>query len=249
MQKRAVERALADVASFADPEASLEQYPTPTDVAAHLCHVAAMRGDVADALVVDLGAGTGRLALAAALYEPAAVVGVEFDADALATARRNERRVDPPTPVWWLRADASRSPLCLGGLDGLEDLGDLGDLDGLEDLGERQSDTTDDEEATTPARVTVVANPPFGAQTGNEHADRAFLETVAATAGECSLPVVSYTLHNEGSASFVESFVEDAGGRVTDAFAVTLDLNAQFAHHTADRVQIQTELFRVAWTD
>lgn len=223
MQKRAVERALADVASFADPEASLEQYPTPTDVAAHLCHVAAMRGDVADALVVDLGAGTGRLALAAALYEPAAVVGLELDPDALATARRNERRVDPPTPVWWLRADASRSPLCFGEFDG--------------------------ERAITPASVTVVANPPFGAQTGNEHADRAFLETVAATAGNCSLPVVSYTLHNEGSASFVESFVEDAGGRVTDAFAVTLDLDAQFAHHTADRVQIQTELFRVVWTD
>ena len=205
MSKRALEGKLAVVAGFTDPTAALEQYPTPPDIAAHVVHLADLRGDVAGRTVVDLGAGTGMFALGAALRGAARVVGVELDRDALDVARANERRVGARTPVHWIHGDATRAPLCLDG------------------------------------PVTVLMNPPFGAQSGNEHADRRFLESVATFAD------VSYSLHNAGSEEFVESFVADAGGEVTDAFRATFALDHQFDHHTAERRELDAEVYRIEW--
>jgi putative methylase len=89
--------------------------------------------------------------------------------------------------------------------------------------------------------TTVVMNPPFGAQSGNEHADRAFLETAAEIAD------VSYSIHNEGSESFVESFAADNGGEVTHAFRAEFELPRQFDHHTDESRTIDAEVFRVEW--
>ncbi|WP_338728351.1 METTL5 family protein [Haladaptatus sp. DJG-WS-42] len=110
--KRALEQQLAVVAGFERPKASLEQYRTPPDLAAHLIHIADLQGDVEDRLVVDLGTGTGMLALAAALRGPTRVVGVDVDPKPLQTARENRRRVGTRTDIEWVNADATRLPLC-----------------------------------------------------------------------------------------------------------------------------------------
>ena len=94
---------------------------------------------------------------------------------------------------------------------------------------------------TTTERTTVVMNPPFGAQHGNEHADRAFLETAAQVAD------VSYSIHNAGSREFVEAFAADHGGDVTHAFEATFDLDRQFDFHDEDQKQLRTEVYRIVW--
>ena len=203
--KSALAQQLGVVAGFDDPRAPLEQYRTPPEVAASLVHTADLQGDIEGRTVVDLGCGTGMLALAAALRGPERVIGLDLDPDPLSTALANERRVASTTSVEWLRADATRAPLC------------------------------------PPAPVTVVMNPPFGAQSGNEHADRAFLETTADIAS------VSYSIHNAGSREFVESFASDNGGEVTHAFGVELDLPRQFDFHEADSETIDAEAFRIRW--
>lgn len=205
MNKRQLAQQLAVVAGFDDPRAALEQYPTPPELAATLVHTADLQGDIEDRLVVDLGTGTGMLALGAALRSPSEVVGVDVDPDPLATARRNQRRVGTTTPISWVLADATRAPLC-------------------------------PDEPTT-----VLMNPPFGAQTGNEHADRAFLETVSEIAD------VSYSVHNEGSREFVESFAADAGGEVTSAYEATIDLPRQFEFHDEESKALTVEVYRVEW--
>jgi putative methylase len=202
--RRRLAQELGVVAGFEDPVAALEQYHTPPDLAAHIVHVADLRGDVEDETVLDLGCGTGMLALGAALRSPARVVGVELDADALGTARQNERRVGARADVAWVRGDATRLPL-------------------------------------DPPPCTVLMNPPFGAQDGNEHADRAFLATAAEVAR------VSYSVHNAGSQEFVESFAADNGGEVTDAFRAELELPHQFDHHEAEAGVVDAEVFRVRW--
>ena len=203
--KSALAQQLGVVAGYADPRADLEQYRTPPELAAHLVHRADLHGDVQDRTVVDLGCGTGMLALGAALRGPDTVVGVDIDPDPLSTARDNERKVGSTTSVSWVRADAARAPLC------------------------------------PPADTTVVMNPPFGAQSGNEHADRAFLETAAEIAS------VSYSLHNEGSEEFVEAFAADHGGDVTHAFAAAFDLPNQFEFHDEASRAITAELYRIEW--
>ncbi|WP_284009647.1 METTL5 family protein [Haloarcula pelagica] len=205
--KSALAQQLAVVAGFDDPRASLEQYRTPPDLAAHLVHTADLQGDLDGRTVVDLGCGTGMLALGAALRGPDTVVGLDIDAAPLSTARDNERKVGSTTSVSWVRADATVPPLC-----------------------------------PPVEETTVVMNPPFGAQADNEHADRAFLETAAA------LSSVSYSVHNEGSQSFVEAFAEDNGGRVTHAFQTAFELPRQFEFHEADRSEITVEVYRVEWT-
>ncbi|WP_327052482.1 METTL5 family protein [Halomicrococcus gelatinilyticus] len=211
MTKRALERRLAAVADFDEPRVDLEQYATPADLAAHLVHLADVHGDVAGRTVVDLGTGTGVLALGAATRDPVRVVGLDADRAALRAARDNERRVDPAVAVEWLRGDATRPPLCL-------------------------------DDRRIPAQdVTVLMNPPFGAQRGNEHADRAFLDATA------SLADVSYSIHNEGSQGFVEAFADDRGGEVTHAFRAELPLERQFAFQREERRVLDAEVFRVEW--
>mgnify|MGYP000073689195 CR=1 FL=1 len=206
MGKRALAERLHGLAGFRDPDLSLEQYPTPPDLAAHLLHLADLQGDIAGRTVLDLGAGTGVLALAAACRDPTRVLAIERDAGALAVARENEHAVAPGTPIDWLRADAERAPL------------------------------------RPEAVETVVMNPPFGAQSGNEGADRAFLRTAASVAS------VSYSIHNAGSRNFVESFAADEGGTVTHAFAAEFDLPRLYDHHEREREAIEVELFRIEWS-
>jgi putative methylase len=205
MGKRALAERLHGLTGFTDPDIELEQYPTPPDLAAHLLHLADLQGDIAGRSVLDLGTGTGMLALAAACRAPARVIGLERDADALSIARENERSVAPETPVDWVRADATRAPLA------------------------------DDSVST------VVTNPPFGARSGNEGIDRAFLQTAAAVSS------VSYSIHNAGSQSFVESFVADEGGKVTHAFAAAFEVPRLYEHHERERAEIDVELFRIVW--
>lgn len=110
MNRRALERRLESVAGFADPRVEWEQYPTPAPLAAHLVHLAALQGDL-DRPVIDLGTGTGMLALGARLVGATDVAGIDRDPAALTVARENARRVDAPG-VAWLLGDGRRPPLC-----------------------------------------------------------------------------------------------------------------------------------------
>jgi putative methylase len=224
MDKAALERRLSRVEGFADPRLDLEQYPTPADLAAHLVHLAGVQGDLAGRTVVDLGTGTGMLALGTAFRGPARVLALDRDPAALAQARENERRVGGAdasaessgasatelTEIEWLLADATRAPLCV----------------------------SDDRHH---GETTVLMNPPFGAQAGNEHADRAFLATASDVAA------VSYSIHNAGSREFVEAFADDEGGEVTRAFRAELALPRQFGHQTSETEAIDAEVFRIQW--
>ncbi len=90
--------------------------------------------------------------------------------------------------------------------------------------------------------TTVLMNPPFGAQRGNAHADRAFLRTAA------DIATVSYSLHNAGSEGFIASFAETHEGCVTDAMGVSFDLERQFSFHEAEETVVEAELYRIVWS-
>ncbi|MFB6138784.1 MAG: METTL5 family protein [Halobacteriaceae archaeon] len=215
MDRRTLERRLEDVRGFADPDVAREQYRTDPAVAAHLLHRAAMAGDLAGRTVVDLGAGTGMLAVGAALLGARRVVALEVDPPAVAVGRENAARLlnggatrgggpAADATVEWVLADAAALPLSLGG-------------------------------------VTVLANPPFGAQDGHAGADRPFLDAAAAIAA------VSYTVHNAGSRDFVEAYAGERGGAIEAAFALRLDVARQFDFHDAKTETVPAEAYRIEW--
>lgn len=109
--RRTLAKRLGVVAGFDDPRVELEQYPTPPELAAHIVHVADLQGDLAGRTVVDLGTGTGMLALAAALRGAELVVGVELDRDPLATAVGNEDKIGTSSEIEWIQGDATRAPV------------------------------------------------------------------------------------------------------------------------------------------
>ena len=203
VSKRRLERRLADLESFRDPRVSLEQYPTPPGLAATLVHRAALEGDLTRT-VVDLGAGTGLLSIAAAFHAPDRVVGLEIDPAAIRIAQENETDSEPPISIDWIRGDATDAPLC------------------------------------PPSRVTVVMNPPFGAQRSSR-GDRGFLLTASRIA------TVSYSIHNAGSRNFIEALARDYGGSVTHAFAAEIELDRQYPFHSRDERAIDVEVYRIEW--
>lgn len=200
--RRQLARELERVEGFADPRLELEQYATPAEVAASIVHEADLRGDL-ERPVVDLGAGTGMLAVGAALRGAAPVVGLDLDASALRRLRANADRLD--AGVQAVAGDVDARPLC----------------------------------PTDP--VTVLMNPPFGAQRGRRGADRPFLEAAAAVAA------VSYSVHNAGSRAFLEAVVGDLGGEITHRYRATVRLPRRFGHHTSATAEVAADVVRVRW--
>lgn len=111
MQKRLarkidLERLLAKVEPHHTPKPSLEQYTIPTTVAATMLWIAAyVNDDLVGRTVLDLGCGTGRLALGAAFLGAAYVVGVDIDKTAVSAAYENSLRLDLKEKVQWIVAD------------------------------------------------------------------------------------------------------------------------------------------------
>jgi putative methylase len=111
LQKRLVrkldlEKAVAQVAPHPSPKAYLEQYPVSPEVAAEILFTATyIYNDICDKRVIDLGCGTGRLAIAAALLGAKEVVGVDIDKIAIKQAAMNAEKLHVKTKTSWIITD------------------------------------------------------------------------------------------------------------------------------------------------
>jgi putative methylase len=87
VRKLDLERFLSQVPPHPSPQASLEQYSVSEAVAATMLYLAAYTNDdIVGKAVLDLGCGTGRLALGAAFLGVRSVVGVDIDKVAVRSA-------------------------------------------------------------------------------------------------------------------------------------------------------------------
>lgn len=111
--KQTLVQALTPLEGFPSPDPALEQYPTPPELAATILHRATLTNDITNQSVIDLGTGTGILAIGAALARASRVIGIDIDPDALAVATENTTRIDPGLPIDWVNADATSPPICI----------------------------------------------------------------------------------------------------------------------------------------
>ena len=106
VRKRDLERALSEIEANPHPKAYLEQYTTPSTVAAEALYLAAyVYDDIIDKTVVELGCGTGRLAVGAALLGAKEVFGVDLDGDAVRIAKRNAEQMGFKDNTHWIVGD------------------------------------------------------------------------------------------------------------------------------------------------
>ena len=89
--KRQLEIMLSKLKILETPTLRLEQYPVSAEAAAELLYMAGFEHDDLEGRIIDLGTGTGRLAIGASLMGSAHVVGVDVDARALELARENAK--------------------------------------------------------------------------------------------------------------------------------------------------------------
>jgi putative methylase len=99
-------RRIEAVPLFAHPRPELEQVVTPAEAAADLLGTAMRSVGLQEASVADLGCGTGRLAIGAALLGAAPVVGVDADPAPLELARAAAAAAG--VSVTWVPSDAAQ---------------------------------------------------------------------------------------------------------------------------------------------
>jgi len=111
MQKRLVrkldlEGAISEIEPHPMPKAHLEQYTIPSEVAAEILFIATyVYNDIIDKTVVDLGCGTGRLAIGAALLGARQTFGVDVDKVAVKVAQKNAERRNVKEKTNWIVAE------------------------------------------------------------------------------------------------------------------------------------------------
>jgi len=94
VRKRDLERALSEIEVNPLPKAYLEQYATPSNVAADILYLAAyVYDDIIDKTVMELGCGTARLSIGAALLGAKEVFGVDLDKIAVSVAKENAEKM------------------------------------------------------------------------------------------------------------------------------------------------------------
>lgn len=90
LSKRQLEVKLGKLKTLESPQLRLEQYPVSPEVAAELLYMAGFEhDDIHGKEIVELGTGTGRLAIGAALMGARSVLGVDVDERTLILAREN----------------------------------------------------------------------------------------------------------------------------------------------------------------
>jgi putative methylase len=104
--KRQLEIQLAKLKTLEKPTLRLEQYPVSSEAAAELLYMAGFEHDDLKGRVIDLGTGTGRLAIGAALIGSKHVVGVDVDPRELLLAKRNAKTAG--VEVEWVEADIDK---------------------------------------------------------------------------------------------------------------------------------------------
>jgi putative methylase len=111
MQKRItrkldLEMLLSKIPPHPSPNAYLEQYVTPPDIAANMLHIAACNYDsIIGKRVLDLGCGTGRLAIGAAFLCAKETVGIDLDTEVVRKAAENTKAANVRGKVQWIAAD------------------------------------------------------------------------------------------------------------------------------------------------
>ena len=106
VRKLDLERFLSKVKPHSSPDVNLEQYTLSESAAATMLYLTAYTySGIIGKRVVDLGCGTGRLALGAAFLGAENVVGVDIDKDAIKTAEENSKKAGFHERVNWVAGD------------------------------------------------------------------------------------------------------------------------------------------------
>ncbi len=194
---------LQSIERMGEYEVSLEQYPTPANIAAAVLFAAHMEhDDIKDKKVCDLGCGDGIFAIGAALLGASHVVGLDVQSKALKVSQKNSASLRTENTTDWVLGDVTSFKV-------------LGPVD------------------------TVVTNPPFGVK--KRGADLSFLRKAI------SLAKVTYSMHlaGEKNRAFLDSKIEDLGGKITQVETFEFPIPRLYKFHRKQKHLVGVDLYRI----
>lgn len=242
---------------FPAPKISLEQYPTSPELTTSVILEALLRGDLGPGRsALDLGCGTGMLAVACALVESDYVLAVDCDEDALQVALENRENLELGERISFvlgrvtnLKGNSSKQSKvsengCRGrgrgrGRDRTVGSGRQGRGSTKESM---ELITSDNDGLPLRSRCvdTVLTNPPFGTK-NNAGMDLRFLRAATRLARTSV-----YSFHKTSTRDFVSRVVNHWGMNVEVVAQMKFDLPQTYKFHKEKSVDVEVDLIRVA---
>ena len=240
-KKKQLEMILENVPSHPNPKVELEQYSTPSSIAADLIWNAYGLGDIKDLSVLDLGCGTGIFAIGSWIMGSAYSLGIDIDQESIDLGQK--------------------TIIDLIGLNQLSDIDEsninfmLGDVNQYYSLSYLLNDNLNQSnpqyeklmeyynghpDKSTMKFGTLFQNPPFGSQErGMRHADRKFMEFAMNSAE------VIYSFHMKNTEEFVIDFYNDLGGDVSHKFVYKFPIPKIYDFHKRESQDVKVVVLRV----
>ena len=220
IRKLDLELFLSQIQPHPSPNVHLEQYTTSEAVAATMLYLAAYTyGDILDKQVLDLGCGTGRLAIGCAFLGAKSVVGVDIDKLAVKLALENSAKLGFKTKVDWVAGDVNA-------IDGKFNTVLQNPPFGVQ---KRGADRVFLEKALQVADAVYSLH-------NHPRTDMQLVKKLKANRG--SLLQVS-------PSPFIQKFAEEHGGSVEAVYALLMTIPRMFDFHTKARSEIIIDLYAI----
>ena len=218
---------LEKVPKHPNPKVELEQYSTPSTIAADLVWNAYGLGDIDNMSVLDLGCGTGIFAIASSLMGASYSLGVDVDDESIALAKITQNSISEEHDI-----DITNTNFIVGDINSFNSINDL--------LNERNPVNEDNNSKSLNRFDTLIQNPPFGSQEkGSRHADRKFMEFAVNSAD------VIYSFHMKNTEEFVIDYYRDLGAEVSHKLVYKFPIPKIYDFHTEESREVKVVVLRV----
>jgi putative methylase len=205
IRKLDLERFVSKVSPQPNPQVHLEQYTISEQLAANMLYIAAYANDdIVAKSVLDLGCGTGRLALGASYVGAEYVVGVDIDRLAIKTAFENSKKAGLGNVQWVLGSISS----IVGRFDTILQNPPFG-------VQKREADRA------FLVKALEVGNSVYSLHSHPE-VDARLIKRLKASQGFLQVP----------ASHFLERFIGQHGGAVTAVYAMLMTIPRMFVFHT-----------------
>lgn len=203
---------------FKTPVIQLEQYITDAiSTVDFLYFIAVDNQDILGNIILDLGAGTGRLGLTSLLMGAKTVIAVEKDPNAVKILEKNTQDLDLT--------------------DYLEIL--LVDISAISDNEHASLTQALQRSSTSETEIICVMNPPFGVQIRG--ADRPFLQLAMRICDK----IYSIHLSTPKTRSYLKRFIGSHGWIVSTIHSQKMILEESYSFHKQKRKEILADIYKI----